>query len=203
MRHRGVLLLAALVLIAPGWAWAQPVTAGVKAGVVFADLTNFEDAIGDVMSTSMRTGFTGGGFVTFGDPFAVQAEVLYTQKGATADEAGLEVKVEIDQIEIPVLARYTFGAGATRGYVFGGPSFDFKVDAKIKASFEGQDEEEDIDEDIESFEFALVFGGGVEFGHFLVEGRVSFGLTDLAKNDEGMEESIRTRTYAILGGVRF
>jgi hypothetical protein len=197
------LVFAALLLVSPGWAGAQPVTGGVKAGVVFADLTNFEDALEDVMSTSMRTGFIGGGFVTFGEPFAVQAEVLYTQKGTRADESGLEVEVNIDQIEIPVLARYTFGTGTTRGYVFGGPSFDFKVDAKVKASFEGEDEEEDIDEDVETFEFAIVVGGGVEFGHFLVEGRFSLGLTDLVKDDEEFDQSIRNRTFAILGGVRF
>lgn len=203
MRHRVLLVFAALLLIAPAWAWAQPVTAGVKAGVVFADLTNFEDALEDATSTSMRTGFTGGGFITFGDPFAVQAEVLYTQKGTKADESGLEVEVDIDQIEIPVLARYTFGTGTTRGYVFGGPSFDFKVEAKVKASFEGEEEEEDIGDDVESFEFAIVFGGGVEFGHFLVEGRVSLGLTDLVKDDDEFDESIRNRTFAIMGGVRF
>lgn len=203
MRHRVLLVFAALLLVAPGWAWAQPVTGGVKAGVVFADLTNFEAALEDAMSTSMRTGFIGGGFVTFGEPFAVQAEVLYTQKGTKAEELGVDVEVAIDQIEIPVLARYTFGTGTTRGYVFGGPSFDFKVDAKLKASFEGEDEEEDIDEDVETFEFAIVVGGGVEFGHFLVEGRFSLGLTDLVKDDEDFDESIRNRTFAILGGVRF
>lgn len=203
MRHRLFLVLAALLLIVPGSVGAQPVTGGVKAGVVFADLTNFEDALEDVMSTSVRTGFTGGGFVTFGERFAVQAEVLYTQKGTEAEELGVDVEVDIDQIEIPVLARYTFGTGATRGYVFGGPSFDFKVDAKVKASFEGEEEEEDIDEDVETFEFAIVVGGGVEFGHFLVEGRFSLGLTDLVKDDEDFDQSIRNRTFSILGGVRF
>jgi hypothetical protein len=203
MRRRLLLVFATLLLIAPGWVGAQPVTGGVKAGVVFADLTNFEAALEDAMSTSMRTGFIGGGFVTFGEPFAVQAEVLYTQKGTKAEELGVDVEVDIDQIEIPVLARYTFGTGATRGYVFGGPSFDFKVDAKLKASFEGEDEEEDIDEDVETFEFAIVVGGGVEFGHFLVEARYSMGLTDLVKDNEDFDESIRNRTFAILGGVRF
>jgi len=36
-----------------------------------------------------------------------------------------------------------------------------------------------------------------------VEGRFSLGLTDLVKDDEGFDETIRNRTFAILGGVRF
>jgi len=39
----------------------------------------------------------------------------------------------------------------------------------------GQSEEEDISDDVEDFEFAVVFGGGVEFGPLLLEARWSEG----------------------------
>jgi hypothetical protein len=203
MRHRGLLVVGLVVFLMPTLSAGQSVTGGAKAGVIFADVPNF----GDVMesSTAMRTGLVAGGFLTWGisGGFAVQPEVLYAQKGMKLDEPGVSASVELSYLDVPVLARYTFGKGSTRGYVFGGPSFNFKLDAKAKSSFEGQDEEEDIGEDIESFEFALVVGAGVEFGHFLVEGRFSEGLTNLAKDDEDLEETLKNRTFAILAGFRF
>jgi len=203
MRHRGLLALGLVVFLMPTSSAAQSVTGGAKAGVVFADVPNFGDL--SESSTSMRTGLIAGGFLTWGisGGFAIQPEALYTQKGVKLDEPGASASVEVSYLDVPVLARYTFGKGATRGYVFGGPSFNFKLDAKAKSSFEGQDEEEDIGEDVESFEFALVVGAGVEFGHFLVEGRFAEGLTNLARDDEDLEESLKSRTFAILAGIRF
>ena len=203
MRHRALLVVGLVVLLMPALSAAQSVTGGAKGGVVFADLPNFSDEM--EVSTSMRTGLTAGGFLTWSTSggFGVQPEVLYTQKGVELDEPGVSASIEMSCLDVPVLARYTFGSGATRGYVFGGPSFNFKLDAKAKSNFEGQDEEEDIDEDVESFEFALVVGAGVEFGHFLIEGRFAEGLTNLVKDDEGMEEALKNRTFAILAGFRF
>jgi hypothetical protein len=203
MQHRGLLALGLVVFLMPALSAAQSVTGGAKAGVVFANIPDF----GDVMeaSTSMRTGLIAGGFLTWSTSggFGVQPEALYVQKGVKLDEPGITASVELSYLDVPVLARYTFGKGTTRGFVFGGPSFNFKLDAKAKSSFEGQDEEEDIDEDVESFEFALVVGAGVEFGHFLVEGRFAEGLTNLVKDDEDMEETLKNRTFAILAGFRF
>jgi len=203
MRHRGLLVLAVLVLLAPTSVAAQPVGGGFKGGVIFADLPNLDQVIENSMGTSMRTGFAFGGFLTFGERFVLQPEVLYAQKGATAEEFGLELKVEIAMLEVPVLARYNFGTGSTRGYVFGGPSFNFKLDAVMKAEFEGEEEEEDLDDDVESFEFAIVVGAGVEFGPVLVEGRFSEGFTDLAKDEEDFDDELRSRTFAVLVGFRF
>jgi hypothetical protein len=200
------LLLAALV---PVPAAAQNVGGGVKAGVVFADVPKL-DEFTDLSGTDVRVGFSGGGFLTWSlnPTFAVQPEVLFTQKGAkqSGSESGIdyEFDVEVWYLEVPVLARANFGGGAARGYVFGGPSFNFKLDARASTDIAGESEEEDIGEDVESFEFALVFGGGAEFGRFLVEGRWIEGLTNVAKDEEeDVMVDLKTRTFAILFGVRF
>lgn len=203
MRYRALITIGLLAHVVPLPAAAQPVTGGIKAGVVFASVPNFESVTD--LSTSVRTGVTGGGFVRFaiGKRFALQPEVLYTQKGVEGEESGAKITVELAYLEVPLLARYDFGAGTTRGYVFGGPSFALELDAVSKSSFGGESHEEDIGDDVERFEFALVAGAGVEFGRFLVEGRYSEGLTDIPKGDTDLDESLRSRTFAILAGIRF
>ena len=71
-----------------------------------------------------------------------------------------------------MLGRVTLGKGA-RVYLFAGPSFDFNLGAE--ASVQGQD----LFVDLKAIEVAVVFGGGLELGPILVEGRWSEGLTDL------------------------
>ena len=197
-----LVLAVCVVALLPGVAAAQQVSGGVKAGLALADLPNVLEA-GD--STSLRTGVAVGGFlsVRFGDGFAIQPEVLYTQKGVRIADNTAQGAVNLDFVDVPVLARYTFGKGKARGFVLGGPSFDFKTRAKVNFTSDGRSEEEDISSDVETFEFALVFGGGVEIGRFTVEARWSEGLTNLLKDSTGDPENIKSRTFLVLGGVRF
>jgi len=206
-----LLVVSACVLaLAPAGGAAQSVGGGIKGGLSLGDIPEVGDVL-DVegFDTSLRTGFAAGGFLTwqFEGGFAIQPEVIYTQKGVELtfleDSLSLDGEVEADFVDVPVLARYTFGQGGTRGYVFAGPSFDFKVNAKAKASAMGISEEEDLDDDTEDFEFALVFGGGVEFGPVLLEARWSEGLTNLAKGPEADTADVKSRTFLILGGIRF
>lgn len=201
---------ACVLVLIPAEGAAQSVGGGIKGGLSLGDVPEVGNVL-DVegFDTSLRTGFAVGGFLTwrFESGFAIQPEVLYTQKGVkltfVEDSVSVDGEVEADFVDVPVLARYTFGQGGTRGYVFAGPSFDFKVSAKAKASAMGVAEEEDLDEEVEGFEFALVFGGGVEFGPVLLEARWSEGLTNLAKEPDGDASDVKTRTFLILGGVRF
>lgn len=206
-----VLAAAACALaLVPAGSAGQSVGGGVKGGVSVGDVPDFGDVLEfDRFDTSQRTGFAAGAFLAwqFEGGFAIQPEVIYTQKGVevshTEDAIDIHGTYEVDFIDVPVLARYTFGQGPTRGYVLAGPSFDFKVNAKVKAELLGMSEEEDIDDDTEDFELALVFGGGVEFGPVLLEARWSEGLTNLARETDGDTVEVKSRTFLFLGGIRF
>jgi hypothetical protein len=181
---------------------AQDVTGGVKGGVNFATLNFDPDPEVDFDS---RTGIVVGGFVTFpvGAHFAVQPEVLYSQKGAQSTFLGADVKIKIDYVETPILLKYsTSGSGGTSFYVFGGPSLGFKVAAESTASFSGETEEDDISEDIKSFDVGVVFGAGVQLGRFSVDGRYTLGFTNISEEDVD-EMKATNRAVAILAGLRF
>jgi hypothetical protein len=203
-----LVLGACAIALLPSSAAAQQVGGGVKVGVTFSDIPNFDQLLDlSAASTSQRVGWAGGGFlmVRYKNGLAIQPEFLYTQKGvkvqSTGTTIGEDFRVKLDFLDVPVLARYTVGKGI-RGYVFAGPSFDFKLSAKVKSSGPGG-VEEDISSDVKTFEFAVVFGGGVELGPVLLEARWSEGLTNLDTASGGGSPSIKTRTFLVLGGLRF
>jgi hypothetical protein len=207
---RAIVVAACCIALLPVGAAGQQVGGGVKGGLSLGDIPRFADEL-DVSegNSSLLIGWAVGGFlaIRFEGGFSLQPEVLYTQKGVKFEvrESGeaFNVKYKGDYLDIPVLARYTFGKGV-RGYVFAGPSFDFKLNAKVTIDALGQADDEDLSDEVEPFEFALVFGGGVELGPVLLEARWSEGLTNIAKSDAGEPASdVKTRTYLLLFGFRF
>jgi opacity protein-like surface antigen len=199
------LATSVLVLLLVGGASTASAQAGwgVKGGVNFANL-HFEDADDDV-NMDNRIGFVGGVFITLpaGAHFDVQPEFLYSQKGSSIDELGVSAKTKIDYAEIPILFRYRSAPVNQSAFVlFGGPSMGFKVSAKATAEFDGQTESEDIDEFVESFDFGIVFGAGFETGRFVLDGRYTWGLSNLNK-DETDPTNVKNRVISLMAGVRF
>lgn len=183
---------------------AQGAAVGVKAGVNFANLS-FDADEADV-SFDQRTGFVGGLFVVWpaGGPIALQTEVLYSQKGAKIEEGSASGTIKLDFIEIPILLRASSApsSGGASFHVFGGPSLGFRVRARGESTFEGQTEEEDLDDEVESFDFGLVAGAGLEVGRFVLDGRYTWGLSNLNKEDQE-DVKIRSRVFSVMAGVRF
>jgi hypothetical protein len=78
----------------------------------------------------------------------------------------------------------------------------FKVSAKATAEFDGQNESEDIDEFVESFDFGIVFGAGFETGNFVLDGRYTWGLSNINKDDTD-PTNVKHRVISLMAGVRF
>ena len=201
---RSAVLVLVMLLACGGTAFGQQSASfGAKAGVNFANL-NFEGDEADVNFDS-RTGFVGGLFVVVpaNSQFALQTEALFSQKGAKTEDDGFSGTIKLNYIEVPVLAR--FSTPATSGssfHVFAGPSFGFKMSAEATSEFEGEEETEDLDDDTKGFDLGLVLGAGIEFGRFVLDGRYSWGMTDI--NDEEEEGlKVKTRTFSIMAGFRF
>ena len=190
----GVLVL---ILLPGSPALAQGQGWGVKGGVNFATQSSDQP---DEVSLGYRIGIVAGGFYTWplGERFAFQPEVLYSQQGSAVEELGVKAKTKIDYLLVPVLARYRVSRSV---FVVGGPSMGFKLRAKASAEFGGSSSEVDIGDFVEDFDFGLAAGGGMEFGRYTVEGRYTFGLSNI--NAEGDVEKIKNRVISVLGGVRF
>jgi hypothetical protein len=182
------------ILLTMFFSFATGASFGIKAGMNIANMHG-----DDIGGTQSKIGFIGGGFATFGlgDVFAIQPEILYSQKGyrfeqwymgALYRETGM-----LYYIEIPMLSKITIQAkGNIKPNFFIGPYFGINLTAKKRIQAIEPPHEEDI-ENFRDTEFGMVFGGGVDFvgvrGKVGFEGRYTFGLTttsefwDDIKND--------------------
>jgi hypothetical protein len=203
MRVIPYVVVLALVFGVPA-ASAQEMSWGIKGGVNFANLETEADS--ELAPLDMRIGIVAGVFFTvpIGGLFSIQPEILYSQKGNAFDipELAVEGATEIDYLETPILVRVgRWRTGGTTFNAFAGPSLGFKVRARATAEGAGERESIDISDDIETFDFGVVFGGGVEFGRFVVDGRYTWGLSNLSKADDDLK--VTNRVISIMGGVRF
>jgi hypothetical protein len=189
--------MAAMAVVAWTPAAARQIDAGVTGGINVANL-----ALGDGADVSFdhRIGLVAGGFVTFPlrERLSLQPEVLFSQKGAAFDEFGATGRIELDALDVPVLARYQFG----RLFVVGGPSLSLKLRARQVLEFGDDEEAVDLEDDVESFDFGVVGGVGYQFGRISVHGRYTWGLRNI-NAVEGDEATIKTRTLTLLAGWRF
>jgi Outer membrane protein beta-barrel domain len=197
------ILSCGLSLFVPAMSAAQ-VHVGVQGGIAFWTLSNLRNAIdfGGPVEINARTGVVLGSFVSFGinDRVAVQAEVLFVERGASATDGTNELKIKLGYIDIPILARFR-PTGNKPFYVLVGSSVNFNVSAKT-VDVVPAEAEEDIKDDIKTAEFALVFGAGVSIRRCFVEGRYMAGLRNVS-DDPAIALAVRNRGVAILVGARF
>lgn len=205
-------VLGILLVCLPCTAMAQVVDKGVKAGIAFTMLPNAGEVVDTLVrqnssDTSSRIGAALGGFVGFrlNERTRFQPELLFVMKGVKLSErSGGTASVRLNYLEFPLLFRYS-APESSRGaaYVFAGPAFGVKVNTNAQIEAGGQKVDFNIDPSIKSTEFGLTFGGGVDNDHFLVEGRVTFGLTDVANDITSHLDSLRNRAILVLAGVKF
>jgi hypothetical protein len=208
LRIAGLLLLMTALFVST--ASAQPmISYGVTAGWGLASISAEDDELNDALS-DMRNGLDIGGFVEVpvNDMFSVVIAGKYAQKGAkgtfTEDGISFDSTVKVDYIDIPILANFPINTmGSFRPFIYAGGVPAFKVSAKSVAEFEGEEFEEDLDDEVKSFDFGLMFGGGVQFG-----GRygvaVDYNLGLLNVNEEEDEEgTIKSRQLVVRFIVSF
>lgn len=161
---------------------------GVKGGFLFNSFSSAQESFGD-----NDTGLQGGIFFGGNRPgtVGVMGELMYVRKGSDA--------VKLHYLEIPILLRVNAGSNSLNGvniYGIGGPVFDIKLKTTIDGG--GSD-----DSDFGNFDIGVIAGGGVEITRFIIEARYNWGLRNVAKGDLADITKIKTRTFAVLFGIRF
>lgn len=181
------------LILASGRAYADGVGVGAKIGPLFPsvssdNITNFKN----------RTGWMGG--IWFGGNRAgtvgVQGEVMYAKKNVPDPLLGRDV--DLHYLEIPILLRINVGSAnreRVAGYIIAGPAFDVKLKAELNGL--------DIADQYEGLDIGVIGGAGVELTRFLVEARYNWGLRNVIGGNLATTREIKTRTFAILFGVRF
>ncbi len=210
MLRRSLLVVVAVLFaasLAVPQASAQGIKLGVKGGVNLAKLGG-----SDAGSTESKAGFVAGGFVEFmlGNMFAIQPEVLYSQKGAKESIGGDEVKLKVDYVEVPLLLKLNIPIEGSKVHpsVYAGPAVAFKASCKLAADIGGVSASESCDDaglEIKSTDFGLAFGGGVSFdvggAEVGVDVRYTLGLSSI--DDFSDPDDIKNQVISIMGTVGF
>lgn len=170
---------------------------GVRVGVNFANLSVDPD---DGEDTSTRTGLNVGAFATFpiNPRFAFQPEVLYSQQGAEFSEEGFEGKLKADYVNVPLLAKINLSSGQNPVSLLVGPQVGFRTGAKIEA----EGEELDLEDVTESTDWGLVVGMSATMGNFVLDGRYTWGLSNVNSDPEDTQK-VKHRVFTISVGVMF
>lgn len=188
-------------LLYPKWQF------GLAAGANLADMTDTEGA-------DMRTGMlVGAGLsVQLTEKFSLHPELYYSQKGVKGsfvdDESGTAVDVTLknDYIEVPLLARWTFGRLDTpvRPFIVGGPSLAVSASCKGVGEADGMSASIDCDRfaTMNNFEFGGVAGVGLAFpvgrNAMTVSTRYALGLSKVFD-----EANAKNRAFSVLVGFMF
>lgn len=171
---------------------------GVTAGVNLADISGGD---GD---TKRRTGFmVGVSFIhRMTDMFAFQPEIAYSMKGVKFDDGVDEGELKLAYIDVPLLAKITFGPEMTMGQarpaLYLGPYAAFNMSCEIESVGVSADCET-ADADPKTVDFGAIAGAGMDFGNLNIFARYQFGLTNIF---DGTDDS-KNRVIQIGGRFSF
>lgn len=153
---------------------AQHVNLGVKGGLNLYNINNDNGAEYD-----SKAGFHLGllGHIHLSKKFAIQPELVYSQQGAKYTTSGVETKVDLGYLNIPVMFQYMFENGFR---IQAGP----QVGIMINAESETNNVETELNDNLAAIDFAL--GAGLGWIHtpsgFGVDARYNFGITNINEN---------------------
>lgn len=184
-------LLTVAAVCAFGFANAQDVKFGAKAGLNYSTFT------GDVEDVDAKVGFQVGGFVEIkvSDKFSVRPELLYSTLGAKTDVLGTTVTSTADYLIVPVMAKFYV---TEKFNLEAGPQVGFLMSAKLKADGDSVD----VKDSFESTDFGFNLGAGFDLTENLGLGlRYSLGLANIAK-DNG-DEKVNNSNIALALSYKF
>jgi hypothetical protein len=193
-----VIMLFLTILLAT----AEGVGFGIKAGMNIANMHG-----DDVPGLQSRVGFCGGGFVTLGlkDVFAIQPEILYTQKGVKWEVRLIppgpnDGTLKLDYIEIPFLFKLMSPVkGGVKGNLYVGSYFAINVNAKCRIETNVTTEEWDYGTFVKDTDFGIVLGGGADFslkkGEIVLDGRYTLGLT--TTSEDGWDQKNKVVSFML------
>lgn len=179
-------ILALLFVLGLGFnSIAQTISVGPRLGVNFGTqkVSGSDEAFADDWNDKVEanTGLQIGGVanIKFNETFSVQPELLFTQKGYKFEDDSESVTGKYDYLELPLLAKISFGSPDFQGFITAGPTFGYWASGKDTYKSGGSEFSEDVDFDNDDFiENRTEIGGsiGAGFAALLGAGSLNFDV---------------------------
>jgi len=168
---------------------------GVKLGLNLANISG-SDASDDA---KMNLGVALGGYGTFtvNEAFAIQPEVLYSQKGSKEGD----VYFNLSYLDIPVLAKWTPAVqGEVKPFLFAGPSIGLLLSAEAEMDGDTMD----MKDNTSGLDLGLVIGAGADMvinGH-KINGDIRYDM-GLSTLDDAGDAKIYNSVISLMVGYGF
>ena len=181
----------------------SPIDFGVKGGLNFANLSSNDDL-------DTRTGFHAGLVLDFSLPMlplGVESGLYYTQKGAEFTEDGITITGKLDYVEVPVLAKISFGPpGPFSPHIVVGPYAAYNTKAEFEATSGSASISDDFSDEISDLDLGAIIGVGADFNLGLtklnVSARYSYGFSNINESEFEVDEE-NHRVFMISAGIMF
>lgn len=164
---------------------------GLRAGINIANVNDRPDNF----DPDSRTGLMVGGYLNFKvpmSPISIQPEAVYSQKGFEIGDG----TAEVDYLEIPVLAKFSFAPGPVQPHVYLGPYAGFVLNSEASGN------NISVDIDNTQTDFGGIVGAGTNLNAGVTKLNVSirygFGLTNMFENSD-----VKNGVFSIVGGISF
>ena len=146
MRFSINMLFAAILITST--ASAQHVNIGIKGGLNLYSINNDNNSNYDT-----KAGFHAGlmGHIHLARQFALQPELVYSVQGAKYTVAGVDTKLNLGYINVPVMFQYMFDNGFR---LQAGPQVGFLINGKAETN----DSKTDVKDNFKTVDFALGAG---------------------------------------------
>lgn len=182
---------------------------GFKTGLNMGTISYDPDPFGAGVTKSGKIGFAVGADaeIGFANMFYVSLQPRFIMKGNKFEQGSAKLTRSINELELPLHFRVKFLKSPVRPYAFVGPNIGIVLSGNDKYEGTQNDGEVDIKDQISSTDFALDFGGGVEYwvaSQVAITGdlRYSLGLSNLIKNPAG-NATAKSQGFQIIFGVLF
>ena len=166
--------VAVAAILMTATAKAQNVNIGIKGGLNIYNINNSNGAKYDNL-----VGFNLGliGHIHLAKQLALQPELVYSAQGAKHTTEGVETKIHLGYINVPILLQYMFDNGFR---LEAGPQIGFLVNAKAKTP----NSNVNIKNDIKKVDVGL--GAGIGYvnpaSNFGIDARYNLGLSNINEN---------------------
>lgn len=169
---------------------------GAKGGVNISNFTNTD--------ADNKVGFYIGGLaeIFLSEQMSIQPEILYSAQGAKQNMEGLNGKMNLDYLQIPIMVKYYVADGFN---VHAGPQIGFVTKAEIEFEIgESGKFREDVKDVVNSTDFGLGFGAGYELPSGLFfDARYNLGLNKVNKKSYPDEKDVKNSVFQIGLGYKF
>jgi hypothetical protein len=193
-------IVMAVFLLVSNLLFAQS-SIGLRGGMTFGNFPNLPIDAPAGTETIASGAWGNYGAVSFeigvASWFAFQAEVTHLQKAGQMGLLGsgnVNLQVEMDYLEAPILAKFRFGSARFRGYAAFGGSIGYALNGKTRFSAQGVELEEKIrfDNSYEGdntrdnrIDLGAVLALGIEYkigiGSIVIDTRAALDLNDYTK----------------------